>query len=170
MSSHTGGRIDVHHHFLPTFYLDALKQAGLSPPDGMLSTPAWSETKALAMLNKLGIRTAFLSISSPGVHFGNDDSARSLVRHVNEEAARLTKAYPGRFGFFAVTPLPDVDGALEEIRYAFDALGADGVVFESNFNGTYLGDSLLTPVYEELNSVALYSFCTRLHHTASVQP
>lgn len=163
MSNHTSGRIDVHQHFLPTFYLDALKQAGLSPPDGMPITPEWSETKALAMLNKLGIRTAFLSISSPGVHFGSDDLARSLARRANEEAARITKAYPGRFGFFAVTPLPDVDGALEEIRYAFDALGADGVVFESNFNGTYLGDSLLTPVYEELNKRRAVLF---LHPTA----
>ena len=163
MSNHNSGRIDVHQHFLPMFYLDALKQAGLSPPDGMPNTPEWSETEALAMLDRLGIRTAFLSISSPGVHFGNDDAARSLARRANEEAARLTKAYPGRFGFFAVTPLPDVDGALEEIRYAFDVLGADGVVFESNFRGTYLGDSSLTPVYEELNKRGAVLF---LHPTA----
>jgi hypothetical protein len=89
MSNHNNdGRIDVHQHFLPTFYLDALKQAGLSPPDGMPITPEWSETKALAMLDKLGIKTAFLSISSPGVHFGNDEAARSRA---NEEAARLAK-------------------------------------------------------------------------------
>lgn len=161
--SNTSGRIDVHHHFLPPFYVEALKQAGLSPPDGMGVTPEWSETKVLAMLDRLGIRTAFLSISSPGVHFGDDDAARNLARRANEEAARLTKAYPGRFGFFAITPLPDVEGALAEIRYAYDTLGADGVVFESNFRGTYLGDDLLIPIYEELNNRRAVIF---LHPTA----
>lgn len=151
MSNHINGRIDVHHHFLPTFYVKAIEKAGLAPPDAMAVTPEWSETKVLAALDKLGIRTAFLSISSPGVHFGNDSAARSLARRLNEEAARLTQAYPGRFGFFAVTPLPDIEGALAEIRYAFDSLGADGVVFLTNFHGNYLGDSLLMPIYEELN-------------------
>jgi 6-methylsalicylate decarboxylase len=163
MSNNTNGRIDVHHHFLPGFYVEALKAAGLSPPDGMGVTPEWSETKVLATLDKLGIGMAFLSISSPGVHFGDDEAARSLARRTNEEAARLTKAHPGRFGFFAITPLPDVKGALAEIRYAFDTLGADGVVFESNFKGTYLGDDLLIPIYEELNARHAVIF---LHPTA----
>ncbi|WP_392534230.1 amidohydrolase family protein [Nostoc sp. C117] len=164
MSNQTSGRIDVHHHFLPKFYVEALKQVGLSPPDGMSFIPEWSETKVLAMLDQLGIGTAFLSISSPGVHFGDDDAARSLARRTNQEAARLTKAHPGRFGFFAITPLPDVEGALEEIRYAFDMLEADGVVFQSNFRGTYLGDDLLIPIYEELNKRRAVIF---LHPTGS---
>ena len=160
MSNNTSGRIDVHHHFLPAFYVEALKAAGLSLPG---STPEWSETKVLAMLDRLGIDTAFLSISAPGVHFGDNEAARSLARRTNEEAARLTTAHPGRFGFFAITPLPDVEGALAEIRYAFDTLGADGVVFESNFRGTYLGDDLLIPIYEELNKRCAVIF---LHPTA----
>jgi 6-methylsalicylate decarboxylase len=160
MSNDTSGRIDVHHHFLPAFYVEALQAAGLSLPG---NTPEWSEAKVLAMLDRLGIDTAFLSISAPGVHFGDDEAAKRLARRTNEEAARLTKAHPGRFGFFAITPLPDVEGALAEIRYAFDTLGADGVVFESNFRGTYLGDDRLIPIYEELNQRRAVIF---LHPTA----
>ena len=144
-------RIDVHQHFIPDYYRTALLAAGVSQPDGMAAIPDWNEATALAALDRLGIDTAFLSISSPGVHFGDDVAARALARRTNEDAARLTKAYPGRFGFFAVTSLPDVTGALDEIAYALDVLGADGVVFETNFGGVYLGDDLLAPIYAELN-------------------
>lgn len=147
----TKGRIDVHHHFIPDEYRAALLAAGVTQPDGMSAIPEWDEATALATLDQLGIDTAFLSISSPGVHFGDDAAARALARRTNEDASRLTRTYPGRFGFFAVTPLPDVAGALDEIAYAFDELGADGVVFETNFNGVYLGDDLLGPVYAELD-------------------
>ena len=156
-------RVDVHQHFLPDYYRAALADAGLSPPDGMAATPEWSPESALAMLDRLAIATAFLSISSPGVHFGDAAAARRLARRTNQDAAALAKAYPGRFGFFAVTPLPDVGGALEEIAYAFDTLDADGVVFETNFHGAYLGDDLLKPVYQELNRRRAVIF---LHPTA----
>ena len=62
------GHIDVHAHFLPAFYRDALAERGLSHPDGMPTIPAWSEGDALGIMGKLGIRAATLSISSPGVH------------------------------------------------------------------------------------------------------
>ena len=143
--------IDVHHHFLPDFYRNALLAAGQSAPDGIPGLPDWTESDAIQVLDRLGIRTAYLSISSPGVHFGDDGAARALSRRCNEEAARLVKAHPGRFAFFLVTPLPDVDGALAEIRYGYDELGASGVVFETNFQGEYLGDDRLAPIYQELD-------------------
>jgi hypothetical protein len=72
-------------------------------------------------MDRHGIETALLSMSSPGVHFGDDALARRLAREVNEDAARLAVDHPGRFGFFVSLPLPDVDGALEEIAYAVGA-------------------------------------------------
>jgi hypothetical protein len=50
-------------------------------------------------MNSLGVAFAMLSISSPGVHFGDDMKARGLARRVNEEARRLSEAYPERFGY-----------------------------------------------------------------------
>ncbi|MFD0374540.1 amidohydrolase family protein [Streptomyces sp. NPDC127112] len=160
-------KIDVHHHFLPDFYRQALIDNGHSRPDGIWGIPGWDETSALRMLDEAGIAKAYLSISSPGVHFGDAAAARVLARRVNEEAARLARAHPGRFGFFASTPLPDIDGALAEIAYAFDELGADGVVFETNFDGLYLGNEQLEPVHAELGRRNAVLF---LHPTSPAAP
>jgi 6-methylsalicylate decarboxylase len=59
--------------------------------------------------------------------------------------------HPARFGSFALLPLPDVDGALEEITYALDILHLDGVGLFSSVNDRYLGDPLFDPVFDELN-------------------
>jgi hypothetical protein len=97
-------RIDVHSHFIPPVYRAALEAHGRAQPDGIAKLPEWSITEALAAMDRLNISTAFLSISSPGVYFGDDSAARILSRQVNEEAANLAKTYRGRFGFFAATP------------------------------------------------------------------
>ena len=47
-------------------------------------------------------------------------------------------------------PLPDVDASLNELSYALDVLGLDGVLAFTNSNGVYLGDPALEPVFEEL--------------------
>ena len=144
-------RIDVHAHFLPEFYRQAVAAAGYDHPDGIPALPRWDEDAALAMMDGLNIRSAVLSISSPGVHFGDDAAARTLARAVNEEGARLAADHAGRFGFFAALPLPDVDGALAEAEHALDALHADGVAVETNHHGMYMGDRRLDPLFAELN-------------------
>jgi predicted TIM-barrel fold metal-dependent hydrolase len=145
------GRIDVHAHFLPERYRSALVEAGHSKPSGMPGIPAWSADSALSMMDRLRIDSAILSISAPGLHFGDDAAARELARYTNEEGAKAVAAHPRRFGLFASLPLPDIDGSLAEIEYAFDTLDSDGVVVESNHHGVYLGDRKLDPVFDELN-------------------
>src|SRR5260370_4725995 len=145
------GRIDVHAHYIPEFYREILVQSGLGQPDGIGSLPPWDENKALRAMDRFGVSTAILSISSPGVHFGDDSRARNLARRLNEECTRLIEEYPNRFGLFASVPLPDVEGSILEAIYALDELVADGVVVESNHRAMYLGDPLLDPLYQELD-------------------
>ncbi|MBD0419027.1 amidohydrolase [Streptomyces sp. TRM S81-3] len=144
------GLVDVHAHFVTDSYVRQARAAGHELPDGMPAWPGWSAEAHLELMDRNGIVTSFLSVSSPGVHFGDDAAARRLAREVNEDAARVAAARPGRFGFFASLPLPDVDGALAEIAHAFDELGADGVVLETNTHGVYLGDGRLEAVFAEL--------------------
>jgi 6-methylsalicylate decarboxylase len=143
-------KIDVHAHYIPEVYRDSLVSAGESPPDGIPALPEWNEGLAIAAMEKLDVRLAILSISSPGVHFGDAAGAVALARAVNETGAQITRARPTRFGFFAVLPLPEVDDAVSETRYALDHLGADGISLLTNHRGMYLGDERLEPIFAEV--------------------
>ncbi|MBP6604133.1 MAG: amidohydrolase family protein [Nitrospira sp.] len=141
----------VHAHFVPQVYREAALATGHSHPDGMPGLPAWSETDMLATMDRQGIDVLFLSISSHGVHFGNDAAARRLARVVNIEGSRLKARHPSRFGHLASLPLPDVEGSLAEIGFAFDMLKADGLSLEVNCGGIYAGDARFDPVLAELD-------------------
>ncbi|MEH0448393.1 amidohydrolase family protein [Streptomyces sp. B21-102] len=157
--------IDVHAHMLPDFYVQHATAAGHAHPDGMGGWPSWSVQAHLDLMDRNGIETAMLSMSSPGVHFGDDKAARLLARRVNEYTAELTRDHPGRFGNFVSLPLPDVDGAVEEIAFSFDELGADGVALLTHAHGVYLGDQRLDPVFAELDRRRAVVF---LHPTSPV--
>ena len=142
-------RIDTHQHIVPPRYGAWLHEQGLSA--GGLPIPDWSLEGALDMMQAARIERAVLSISTPGVHLGDDAQARDMAREVNEFCADLVKQHPQRFGFFATLTLPDVEGAIAEARFALDVLKADGVVLLANAGGTYLGDPAWEPLMDELN-------------------
>ena len=145
----TAGRIDTHHHIVPPSYVDWLARLGIDAGAGV-PFPRWSREETLEMMDRRGIETAMVSLSTPGVHFGDAAEARKRAREINELSAGLVRSAPARFGFFAFLPLPDVDGALAELEYAFDSLGADGVVMLANARGVYLGDPALDAVFDAL--------------------
>src|ERR1700686_1605151 len=157
--------IDVHHHILPDFFFRETNDT--HNPVGGIAPPPWNTDLMLSFMDEAGIDVAITSISTPGVHMGNDARARSLARRCNELSAELIQAQPRRLGGFAALPLPDVDGALEELAYAFDTLKLDGVVLFSNSNGIYLGDARFEPVFAELERRGAVAF---VHPTASPDP
>jgi len=163
----TQDKIDVHAHYIPEVYRNALVAAGRDRPDGIPALPEWSEALALDAMDRLDVRLAILSISSPGVHFGDPAAAVALARTVNEAGAHIVRAKPSRFGFFAALPLPEIDAAVTETRYALDRLGADGVCLFTNHDGMYLGDERLEPIYAE---VAARKSVVFVHPTSSPQP
>lgn len=70
------GFIDVHAHFLTGSYVAQARAAGHDVPDGMPAWPDWSAAAHLELMDRTGIDTAVLSVSSPGTHFGDDAAAR----------------------------------------------------------------------------------------------
>ena len=147
-------RIDVHHHIVPPTYATWLASKGLHDAGGR-PLPAWSAEEALALMDGHDIATAIVSVSTPGVHLDpttrRDPVARAKAREMNEFAARLARDHPDRFGFFATLTLPDVDGALEELTYAIDTLGASGVILLASTHGQYLGAAEHEPLFAELD-------------------
>ena len=146
-------RIDIHQHFVsPAFHSTLTAKSATIPIPGLAAWKDYSPARAVEALDRVGIQTAMLSITAPGVWFGDVQEARRLAREMNEFAAgRMVGDHKGRFGLFAVLPLPDVQGSLEEIAYAFDTLKADGVGLLTSYGSAWLGDKSFSPVLEELN-------------------
>ncbi len=145
------GKLDVHAHYLPESYRQALVDAGHEHPDGMPAIPAWSAAEHVAQMDRLGIAAALLSVSTPGVHLDGGPPPRDLARSVNEAGRRAVLDHPGRFGLLGSLPLDDVDDAIAEIRHCVDELRVDGFVLLTNVDGTYLGDPRWEPVFDELD-------------------
>ena len=59
---------------------------------------------------------ALISITNPGLWFGDGAVTNRLARQCNEYGAKLVQDYPGRFGLFAAMPLPSVDATLKRDR------------------------------------------------------
>jgi predicted TIM-barrel fold metal-dependent hydrolase len=145
------GKLDVHAHYLPAAYRDALERAGHGRPDGMPAIPEWSASEHVAVMDRLGIATSLLSVSTPGVHLGDGTGTVDLAREVNEAGRRSVIDHPGRFGLLGSLPLPDVDAAIAEVAHGVDHLDVDGFVLLTHVDGTYLGDPAWEPLLAELD-------------------
>jgi predicted TIM-barrel fold metal-dependent hydrolase len=146
-------RIDIHQHFVsPSFLAFLGAKNAVSAVPGFAAWKDYSPARAVETLDRVGTQTAMLSITAPGVWFGDAQEARKLAREMNEfAAAKMVADHKGRFGLFAVLPLPDVQGSLQEIAYALDTLKADGVGILTSYGNAWLGDLQFAPVLEELH-------------------
>src|SRR5260221_2804144 len=140
-------RIDVHQHVVPPFWAKELR----TDPSGTV-IPPWSPESAIDSMDSQEIATGILSLTAPSVVRWDKRERRDMARRVNEYTADLVAKQPDRFGNFATLPLPDVDGALRELEYALDTLGADGVILLANYAGKYLGDAAFEPLWAALDS------------------
>ena len=97
-------RIDVHHHIVPPAWLEALKKAKLDTPP-MLK---WTPDQSLADMDRGGIATAMTSPTTPQLGFLPAADAAAVARELNEYARKMADDHPGRFGVFAMLPMPHV--------------------------------------------------------------
>jgi 6-methylsalicylate decarboxylase len=141
------GRIDVHHHFAPPAWIGDVKGRPLLQP----ANTRWTPQQSIDDMDRGGVAAAIVSVTNPGLWFGDAAQTRRLARACNDYGAGLVRDRPTRFGLFAAMPLPDVDATLAEIAYAYDTLKADGVGLFTSYGDTWLGNRAFRPVMEELN-------------------
>jgi 6-methylsalicylate decarboxylase len=161
-------RIDVHQHIYPARFtkrmIDALVEDSPDFPAAMYLE--WSPEQALAMMEAYGIDTVMVSLTSPGLWFGDAIAAREAAREFNELAAQMMRDHKGRFGAFAPIPLPDEVGAFAEIKHAFDVLKLNGIGLHSSYAGRWLGDPAFAAVFDELNRRAATVFVHPVANTS----
>jgi 6-methylsalicylate decarboxylase len=146
-------RIDVHHHFYSPAWKAAdlawTQRKGQPPPP----TAGWTVEKTLDDMDKGGVGTAILSMSSLHESWwgGGPELATSVARASNDFGAGIVRDHKGRFGLFALLPMIAVDASLKEIERALDELKADGVGIASSYGDKWPGDPMFRPIFEELN-------------------
>ncbi len=102
-------------------------------------------------MDKAGIAIAITSPTTPQVGFLPAPDAARIVHEANEYAKRLMADHPGRFGTFAMLPMPYVDECLKEIEYAFDTLKVDGIGMMTSYGDRWLGYPQFAPMFDEFN-------------------
>jgi len=137
-------------HIAPSWYKD------LYPNIGGLPVPDWNMTAQLNFMASQGIERSIISFSVPGPNVwpGQKVLTLTLARLMNEVAAAHCRAYPDRFSFYAVVPLPYTAEAIQEAQYAINHLGAVGIWLQSNTEGKYLGHASFKPFFEAINAWA----------------
>ena len=145
-------RVDVHHHVIsPAWKKQLAKWNAVRPIQGHETHQSYDPAKDIAAMDRDGTEISFVSVTTPGMWFGDIDETRRVVREQNDYAAQLVRDYKGRFGHFATVPLPDVDASLREIAYAYDNLKVDGISLISSYSDRWLGDITFAPMWDELN-------------------
>ncbi len=157
--------IDVHTHFYPEGYREALER---DPEPYALGRDALGRTiltlhgeRIVTMtpemtspedriheMARLGVDLQLVSITIPNVYIGPQTRRRDLARRANDGVADLVRRYPRHFAGLASVPLPDADAAVTELERAVGELGMVGALVGSNVEGQYLDDPAFFPLFE----------------------
>lgn len=159
--------IDVHNHYYPPEYLDALGPSGSTlrithdaEGDPVVHYPgdynvmvrghrdiAYRQT----VLDETGVDVQVISLTTPGTHVETPPVAAKLATITNDAFARVHAERPKRFIALATLPLCDPKASAAELTRALDELKMPGAMLFSNVNGVGLDDERFWPIYEVAN-------------------
>jgi aminocarboxymuconate-semialdehyde decarboxylase len=159
--------IDVHNHFYPPEYLEAL-QSGRSvvrvtmdddgnphihyPGDYNVAVAGHRDIAyRQRVLENEGVDTQVITLTTPGTHVESPEYAASLAALVNDAFARIVAERGPRFAALATLPLNDPKASVRELTRAMDELRLPGAMLFSNVNGVALADRRFWPLYELAN-------------------
>ena len=159
--------IDVHNHFYPPEYLDALGPLGSTikvtyDKDGNPLVHYPGDYNVLVrghrdiayreeVLEAEGVDVQLISLTTPGTHIESPAVAAALATITNDAFARIRDDRGARFVPLATLPLCDPRASVLEYMRATDELGLRGAMLFSNVNGVGLDDPRFWPLYEAAN-------------------
>ena len=156
--------VDVHNHFYPPEYLDALRsgKSVVRVTTGARGDPhihypgdynvAVAGHRDIAyrqgVLEKEGVDTQVITLTTPGTHVESPAYAATLASLVNDAFAKVVSTRAPRFAALATLPLNDPKASVKELRRALEELHLPGAMLFSNVNGVALADERFWPLYE----------------------
>ena len=159
--------IDVHNHFYPPEYIDALKAGDSAvkvtidsdgnpclhyPGDFNVAVRGHRDIEyRQQVLEKENVDMQIITFTTPGTHVEPRDRAVRFARLVNDAFATVMRERPARFSALATLPLNDPAESVAELNRAVTKLGMRGAMLFSNVNGVALADPRFDPLYAEAN-------------------
>jgi len=161
--------IDVHNHFYPPTYIDALRTGKSNvrvavdkdgnpelhyPGDYNVAVQGHRDIAyRQTVLEKEGVDLQVLTLTTPGTHVETPARAVELARLVNDAFAVIVRERGGRFAALATLPLNDPAASARELRRAVRELGFRGAMIFSNVNGVALADPRFDELYRTANEL-----------------
>jgi aminocarboxymuconate-semialdehyde decarboxylase len=159
--------IDVHNHFYPPAFLDALRSGAsqlkvvddqdgnpvlYSPGDTNVAVPGHRmiEYREKVIVQERVDRQV-LSLTCPGTLLETPERSAELSRLVNDHFAEIAATRGNHFSALATLPLNDPVAAVAEFDYVM-SIGFKGCMLFGNVNGTPLADKRFWPLYERANA------------------
>ena len=173
--------IDVHNHFYPPEYIDALKSKKSVvkvtmdkegnphihyPGDYNVAVAGHRDIAyRQGVLEKEGVDTQVITITTPGTHVEKAAYATKLASLCNDAFAKIIAERRPRFAALATLPLNSPKSSLKELRRAHEQLKLPGAMLFSNVNGVALADERFWPLYEYADAKGLVM---HIHPTSPV--
>ena len=161
--------IDVHNHYYPPAYLDALRASASVvkvdfdaegnprlhyPGDYNVAVRGHRDIDFReGELAKYGIDMQVISLTTPGTHVESPANAVKLAALVNDAFAEVVRTKRGKFAALATLPLNDPAASVKEFERACRQLKFPGAMLFSNINGVALADKRFWPLYEVANDL-----------------
>jgi aminocarboxymuconate-semialdehyde decarboxylase len=172
-----GAPIDIHAHWYPRPWLDALAKYG--PKHGLefkevegkgpqfkygyLATgpagPRFIDLDArIASMDEQGVSVHALSLSQPMLYWAGREDGIRLASMYNDELARAHALHPGRLIGLATLPMQAPDLALDEVERAAKLPGVRGFYLATRVLDKELSSPEFLPVYEAIAALGLPIF------------
>lgn len=173
--------IDVHNHYYPPVYIDALR-SGESlvrvemdaegnphihyPGDYNVAVAGHRDIAyRQGVLEREGVDTQIITLTTPGTHVERPALAVRYARMVNDALAQVVADRAPRFAALATLPLNDPAASVAEFQRAIEELKFPGAMLFSNVNGVPLADERFWPIYDVANQ---HGAVLHIHPTSPV--
>ena len=149
--------VDIHAHYHPRAYIEALAHATGRALGGIFAGQPDTDddehiSRRLQMMAEAGVGVQVLSPAAGRAPYAGDEAgAVEAARLGNDRYAQLVNRHPGKFKAFVSLPLPHVAASLRELARGLDELGMAGVNLHISALDRSVAEDEFLPIYEALD-------------------